>query len=109
MTARGVYDDLADEFLTKPGVTVGKALQNEVLKVSGKIFAFLKDDRLVVKLPAVQVSRLIASDRAVPFTSGGRTMREWAMLALPADGQPAWRGWMTEAHDYVSGLARTDQ
>jgi hypothetical protein len=105
MDARGVYDGLADEFLTRPGVTVGKALQNEVLKVSDKIFAFLKDDRLVVKLPAAQVAELIAADEAVPFRSGGRTMREWAMLALPADGAAGWRGWMVQAHDYAAGLA----
>jgi YjbR len=99
-----VYDELVDVFRTRPGVTVGKALQNEVLKVSDKIFAFLKDDRLVVKVPAADVTALVAGGEAIPFTSGGRRMREWAMLAY--SGRDDWESWMAEAYDYVSGLAR---
>src|SRR4051794_30414584 len=105
MEPRDAYDDLADAWLTKPGVTVGRALQNEVLKVENKIFAFLKDDRLVVKLPAAVVHDLLRTDRATAFTSGGRTMREWAML--PWSDAAAWQAWMQEAYDYVGGLARS--
>jgi hypothetical protein len=63
-----------------PGdVTIGRALHNDALKIDGKIFAFFQRDRLVVKLPADRVRALVASG-AEPFTSGGRTMREWVAV-----------------------------
>lgn len=46
------------------GVSIGRALQNEGLRIHGKIFAFLKDDRLVVKLPAARVRTLIEAGDA---------------------------------------------
>lgn len=106
MEPREAYDALVDGWLTRPDVSLGKSLRNETLTVHGKIFAFLKDDRLVVKLPAGVVSELIAEDRAVAFTSGGRTMREWAMLPLEPEGRTGWQSWMEQAHDYVAGSAR---
>ena len=102
MSAREQYDALADEWLRRPEVSLGRSLRNETLTVHGKIFAFLKDDRLVVKLPAKRCAALLAEGAAVPFESGGRRMKEW--VAVPAAADPGrWRGLMSEAHGYVAG------
>lgn len=101
--APNLYDALAAEQLERPKVTIGRALQNDVLKVDEKIFAFLKDERLVVKLPAAQAARLVAAREAVPFESGGRKMKEWVSVG-DADEQ-RWRGLIDDARAYVASLA----
>ncbi|HEV8527176.1 MAG TPA: hypothetical protein VGS60_06425 [Actinomycetes bacterium] len=96
------YNELASEYLQRPGVTIGRALQNDVLKVDGKIFAFLRSTRLVVKLPAKQAATLVAEGRAIPFESGGRTMKEWVAVEPPGGpGGDSWRRFMSDAIDYV--------
>ena len=101
--AQGVFDRLAAAQLEAADVSMGRGLTNEVLKVKNKIFAFVNDGRLVVKLPAARCGALLADGVAVPFTSGGRTMREWVAVALPtgSDGDPAWRDLMDEAKAFV--------
>jgi len=103
--AQALYDALVADELKQPGVAVGRALQNDVLQVSGKIFAFLKVGRLVVKLPAERVRALVAGG-AVPFTSGGRVIKEWVCVeALPgAAGENLWRALIGEARRYVAVL-----
>ncbi len=102
---REVYDRLAAEHLSTDGVTMGRALSNDVLKVNNKIFAFVMGERLVVKLPAARCSALIADGEAGPFGSGGRTMKEWVAVDLPPGnaGEKAWRGLMGDARAYVGG------
>lgn len=98
-----VFDRLAAEQLAAPDVSMGRGLSNEVLKVNNKIFAFVNDGRLVVKLPAARCAALLADGDAVAFTSGGRTMKEWVAVGLPtgSDGGPVWRDLMAEAKAYV--------
>ena len=93
------YDDLADQFLSRSGVALGRSLNNETLTVGGKIFAFLKDDALVVKVPATTVAALLASGDGVAFMAGGRTMREWAVVTDSA----LWPALMEEALAFVGG------
>jgi hypothetical protein len=102
---RAQYDELAAPYLRRPEVSVGRALQNDVLKVNGKIFAFLSKDRLVVKVPAAQAGTLVNAGVAEPFTSGGRTMKEWVAVASSHGDQ--WRPLMDDAFDYVGGLSRS--
>lgn len=102
-----IYDELAAEYLRMPEVSVGRSLQSDVLKINGKMFAFLKGDRLVVKLPAARAAGLVADGAAVPFESGGRPMREWVAVSMPtpAAGEGRWRDLMDEASRYVAELA----
>jgi hypothetical protein len=104
--AQALYDALVTAELAQPDVAVGRALQNDVLKISGKIFAFLKAGRLVVKLPAGRVRELIAAGGAVPFTSSRRVMKEWVCVDAPpgAAGEALWRALAGEARRYVAGL-----
>jgi hypothetical protein len=101
--AQLVFDRLAAEQSAAPNVTMGRGLSNKVLKVNNKIFAFVNDGRLVVKLPAARCASLVGGGDGVAFTSGGRTMKEWVAVALPpgAGGEPVWRELMAEAHAYV--------
>ena len=70
------------------------------LKVGGKLFAMLMQERLVVKLPRHRVEELVADGSATPFESGGgRVMREWA--AVPASEADRWVGIAEEARSYV--------
>src|ERR1700691_4134588 len=58
------------------------------LRVDGKIFAFLKPNGLVLKLPAERVAALIASNRAMPFTANKanqRPMKEWVTVKPARD------------------------
>lgn len=97
------YADLADEYLAREDVRPGRSLQSRTLTVGGKIFAFLKSGSLVVKVPAGRVDDLVARG-AQPFTSGGRTMREWA--AIPAEQAGTWARAMAEAYEYATGATR---
>jgi hypothetical protein len=74
------------------------------LRVGGKIFAFLRDGELVVKLPAARCAQLVADGAAVPFDAGkGRPMREWVVFA--ARDLDDWAGAAEEAHAFVSRSA----
>jgi hypothetical protein len=107
-TPEAVYDALAAEQLRQQGVTVGRALQNDVLKVDDKIFAFLKGERLVVKIPAAQVAALVAAGEAVPFeTGGGRKMKEWAAVTLIDTAR--WRALMNDARTFVASVNSTQK
>jgi hypothetical protein len=103
-SAERLYEELAAEELQRPGVSVGRALRNEVLKVNDKIFAFVNGGRLVVKLPADRVAAMVGAGDGEPFESGGRRMKEW--VAVHPSSDPAlWRGLMADAREFVAGLA----
>jgi hypothetical protein len=99
------YDQLSDEQLAHDGVAIGRAFSNDVLTVNNKIFAFCKDDRLVVKLPRTEVERLVDDGHGEPFRSGGRTMREWVTVAFDDDAD-LWRRLMDDAREYVTRTSR---
>ncbi|MDQ1709041.1 MAG: hypothetical protein QOG49_426 [Frankiaceae bacterium] len=102
--AQRVYDGLAAEQQADGDVTIGRALSNDVLKVNNKIFAFTNGGRLVVKLPADRCVALVASGAAAPFTSGGRTMKEWVAVALPGSrAKKVWGDLVADAKTYVGG------
>jgi hypothetical protein len=97
--SREIYDELVEGYLSRPGVALGRSLNNETLTVGGKIFAFLRGDELVLKLPRADVVALLESGRAEAFTAGGRTMREW--VAVPWTTRESWQTLMEQAYSYV--------
>ena len=71
------------------------------LKASGKIFAMLAKDRLVVKLPAKRVDKLIEQGSGVRFDPGhGRLQREW--LAVRSESPADWLALASESEAFVS-------
>ncbi len=86
----------------RPDVTVGRALSNMGLMTGGKLFAFIKDGGLVLKLPANRIDALIESNGADRFERGqGTPMREW--IVMPASTSANWPDLVREACDFVAG------
>ena len=98
-------DDLYQYARDWPGVGRGKALQNQGLMVDGKLFAFLKGEQLILKLPAKTIDDLIVSHDAIRFERGqGKPMREW--ICLPAHVTSAWPDLTKQAYDFLALQAK---
>jgi hypothetical protein len=103
VTAEERFAALVDSLIGEPGVqppvgTGSRAFGAEVLKVRGSIFAMLRYDDLVVKLPAPRVAELITDGTGGPFDAGwGVPMREWVTLGADTD----WEGLAREALAFV--------
>ena len=103
MDADELYARAIEPHLGDPGVVEGMLFGSEAVKDGGKVFAALRRDHLLVKLPAERVVELAAAGGAEAFDPGmGRTMREWALVA-PGRGAE-WPGLVSEARAYVAAL-----
>ncbi|WP_214323891.1 hypothetical protein [Nonomuraea sediminis] len=97
-TTQELFDDLMQEYLIRPAVSTGRMLHAEGLKVNGKFFAFVSQDRLILKLPAARVTALVTDGEAHIFTSGNRKMREWVAITT----QASWEPLLAESYTFVS-------
>jgi hypothetical protein len=81
-------------------IDAGWGKGNVVLKVAGKIFAILSDDRLVVKLPKARVDEIVERGRGSRFDprKNGRAMKEWLVPDQPSRSTALVR----EAYAFVS-------
>jgi TfoX/Sxy family transcriptional regulator of competence genes len=109
---------LAEHFAHHSGVTIPGAASGPqgfgsgALKVHGSIFAMLRGDRLVLKLPRDRVDDLVTTGAADPFTAGKtRRMKEWATITT--DDESSWQALAREAFDFVGsrpgGSRRSDR
>ena len=84
-------------------VTLGRALSNLGLMTGGKLFAFMKDGDLVLKLPVARIDALIERLDATRFERGQDTpVREWVVVPAAASGE--WPELTREACDFAAGL-----
>ncbi|MDP9363031.1 MAG: TfoX/Sxy family protein [Chloroflexota bacterium] len=103
------YADLVAAFRSEAGVTSDfddprgrRRFGASTLKVHGKIFAMLVNDRLVVKLPRERVDALVAAGDGERFgPRPGRVMKEWVNLD-PASAIE-WPPLAGEAMAFVAG------
>jgi hypothetical protein len=95
------WQGIAETELARPGVAGGTGFgRSQGLRISGKIFAMLVDDELVVKLPAERVRELTSTGVGRSFDPGhGRLMKEWASVGPKAARR--WRGLVEEARIFV--------
>ena len=104
--ARGheLFDPLADAYLGRPGVDIGRMFGTEGLRVRGKVFAFVNSGgALIAKVPGDRATELVDSGAATRMLMRGREMREW--VSLPPDaGADAWAGLMAEAYDHLDDI-----
>ena len=102
-TPEQLWGPIAKAQLATRGVTAGKGFgKTEGLRISGKIFAMLVGDELVVKLPKERVDELVDADVAKRFDAGkGRPMKEWASIAPSASRR--WKALVDEARGFVGG------
>ena len=109
MTPSERYADLVAAFRGEAGVTSDlddprgrRRFGASTLKVQGKIFAMLVDDRLVVKLPRERVDALVAAGDGERFGPGpGRVMKEW--VSLDPASAIEWSPLAREALAFVAG------
>ena len=87
---------LQDQTVTQPerrGFARGGLMRH------GKLFATLRGDGLLLKLPAGRVAQLIAMGHGTTFDANkGRPMKEWVVASLDAD----WEGLAQEAAAFVA-------
>ncbi len=99
--AARLFASVAEPLLGSSAVTSARMFGSTCLKVSGKVFAVAWKGRLVLKLPADRVKRLVESGRGVYFDPGhGRTSKEWVSVAPESRG--AWLELATEAREFVA-------
>ena len=96
-----LFWELAGQFLSEPGVTRSTMMGYPCLRANGAFFACVEriTGHLIVKLPALRVSELIAEGQALPFAPSGRTFREWA--AFPVADPSEWSALLAEARSYA--------
>ena len=83
---------------TEPGV---RGFGRGGLKVGGKLFAMVSQDRLVVKIPAERVDALVAQGHGHRFDprKNGVEMREWLVVDPASDLD--WHALAEEARAFV--------
>ena len=105
IAAEDAYASVVAALSDVPGVFFGSATNKgfgrDALKIDGKIFAMLVQDKLVVKLPRQRVDELIASRHGERFDPGhGRLMREW--IAAEPTSTDLWQALARESLEFVS-------
>lgn len=80
-TFRPEFKDVMDDLLLPiPGIKSGKGFGHIAYKVNGKIFCFVGDKHIIIKLPAKRVQSVIAEvPAAAPFEANG-VWKEWVAL-----------------------------
>ncbi|THD65132.1 hypothetical protein [Phenylobacterium sp.] len=88
----------------EPGVALSESrgFTRDSLMVRGKLFAAVRGEVLMLKLPAERVAALIATGDGAPFDANkGKPMKEWVLAAMSAD----WEALAREAAAFVAGAS----
>jgi hypothetical protein len=94
------FGALASALLGEPGVSLSESrgFSRDSLMVGGKLFAAVRGEILMLKLPAERVAGLIASGQGAAFDANkGRPMKEWVLARMSAD----WEALAREAMSFV--------
>jgi TfoX/Sxy family transcriptional regulator of competence genes len=96
------FSPVVAAFANDPHVSQKRMFSSSnVLNVSGKIFAMLVKDKLVVKLPKGKVDELVRTGKGEYFDPGhGRLMKEWVAVGA---GKASWVTLAKEAYRFVKG------
>lgn len=101
-----LFGRIRTRLLKDPDVNEGTGFgSNPGLRVGTKIFAMLRRDELVVKLPRERVDELVSTGKGARFDprSDGRLMKEWA--TVPVRQGAEWGRLADEAHRFVGSAA----
>jgi len=95
------YEKLITTFASKEGVTSGQMFGKACLKVNGKAFTSLHNDKVVFKLTGDAHKQAMSFKNATLWdpSGKGRPMKEW--VALPAVEAKHFKALATEALSYV--------
>lgn len=96
------FGALASVLLDEPGVTLSESrgFARDSLMAGGKLFAAVRGEVLLLKLPVERVAALIASGEGAPFDANkGKPMKEWVLANMTAD-------WLTLAREAAAFVGR---
>ena len=97
---RALLDEIAREFLSRPGTAFGRMFGSDGLSIRGKYFAFTSHTGdLVVKLDRDRIGELGLDNMVMR----GRPMAEWAIVPLDA-GAERWREVAAEGFAFVDSI-----
>jgi len=94
------FGNLAGALLDEPGVVLSerRGFTRVSLMVGGKLFAAVRGEVLMLKLPAARGAALIAAGQGAPFDANkGKPMKEWVLAKMSAD----WDALAREALAFV--------
>ena len=98
-------DDLANDYLSRPGVDWGRMFGSMGLRVRGKVFAVAAyRGGLMVKIPAGRADELVTSGAATKIVMAGSERREWVLMPNSADSE-AWCELLAEAYADVDEIS----
>jgi TfoX/Sxy family transcriptional regulator of competence genes len=108
LEARTRFKALVEAFAGDPDISPpddaiarGRKFGSNGLKVKNKIFAMLRQNRLVVKLPKERVAALVAAGQGERMVSGAsREMKEW--LVIDKRSTEDWTALAREACEFVA-------
>ncbi|MGD5271776.1 hypothetical protein QT869_22540, partial [Xanthomonas citri pv. citri] len=101
--AHVIFDPIAAEYLSRPGVDIGPMFGSEGLRIRGKIFAFVGYlSALVVKVPEARAEEIVAAGIAQRMVMREREMREW--LLVDRGEHEHWASLIAEAFAYVDEI-----
>ncbi|WP_100813295.1 hypothetical protein [Microbacterium lacus] len=101
--AHEIFDPIAERFLSRDGVDIGRMFAGEGLRIRGKIFAFVGlDGDIMIKVPAPRTAELIEAGDAERVVMRGSPMREW--VTVPASRSERWGQLMEEAYVFVDEI-----
>jgi hypothetical protein len=100
-SARDAFGHIADRLLREPGLQAGTGFSTDPgLRSFGRLFAMLRDDALVVRLPAGRADELVQAGIASRFyDSAGPRLKPW--VAVPYTRPQAWTEPAREALSYA--------
>jgi hypothetical protein len=101
--AHEIFDPVAERYLGRADVDMGRMFASEGLRVRGKIFALISfDGQLMLKLPAVRTVALVEDGDATRVEMAGRSMREWVFV--PVERPALWEPLIAEAFAYLDEI-----
>ena len=81
--ASGLFDHIANLLAMRPGVSRGKMFGMPVVKINGKAFVGLSDDKMVFKLAeAERLAALKLAGARFFEPMKGRAMKEWVEVPV---------------------------
>jgi hypothetical protein len=96
-----LFDNIANDLLSKGDTKRGKMFGMPCISVNGKMFAGLHKGSMTFKLGESAREQALQIDGAVLFDPGmGRPMKEW--VAVPAAQSDHWRELADQAYAYMA-------
>lgn len=92
-------DDLRARLLSLPDTSYRRMFGSDCFLAGGRMFAFVMEDALVLRLPAERYQEALTLPGVQPFTMRGVPFGKWARFS--ASDASSLLPWLRAAHDHV--------